>query len=626
MKVKTWDGNSINDGTYYQCVLRESFYGLPVVKVGGAGRNGRWPVLTGIERSGRVLELDVYIKTTTSLSTLQNQLLRWFDPETEVSKKLVCEDDAGGGDRYVMGICQALEEAPRSAGMHYHAMIVVDGDVRWRKVTASSSTWTITATGGTKTITNSGTDEAYPVLTITPTAAKSTGYGYKRFVPVKWLASAGYINYPVDICNDGFDTATLIGASKMQADGDDLRVFVDGAEKDRWLDGINTSTTKVWINLSFQAAQDATLKTAIAASGAITTIEVNESIVDFPASGILLCGSEVFTYTGKSDTSKRFTGVTRAAKGTSEAAHAISATVDWIQYDVWILYGNASSTAPVTDDNYKPAFALASSTNTSWDYDTFGPGGTGAWSRASAGSGITYTADKDSDAVPWSEIGVRCINATYPSGEYWIYNPCGITVANFANGEYFANLIAMSNGSYFGQIMSALSSGSYVQEYLIGGPSSNDVWESWSRNETLISGSVYVKMRLEAATNLGTGDMSLECADVTLTLNSSYTPVIAIGTEQGNYSLACKITNNTTVNAIELSYTMAVNQDLEVDTDLKTITLLDDGSNQFQALTVTAGPRRNWLPLAVGANTLKYDDTGCDTVTVVIDWEERHYQ
>ena len=43
-------------------------------------------------------------------------------------------------------------------------------------------------------------------------------------------------------------------------------MYVDGVEADYWLDGINTATTKIWVNIDWQAAQRATLSAAMASS------------------------------------------------------------------------------------------------------------------------------------------------------------------------------------------------------------------------------------------------------------------------------------------------------------------------------------------------------------------------
>ena len=71
---------------------------------------------------------------------------------------------------------------------------------------------------------------------------------------------------------------------------------------------------------------------------------------------------------------------------------------------------------------------------------------------------------------------------------------------------------------------------------------------------------------------------------------------------------------------------MLLNEELEVDTDEKTVIFLDENSNQFNALELAGGPRMNWLPLDVGNNTLQFDDVGTGNVTITVTWWERYYQ
>jgi hypothetical protein len=702
MKPKTWNSNNINDGTYYEAFFRADNYGLPTVKVNQALREGRWPVVTGLERPGKTIYIDIYIRSGT-LATYQKQLMNWFDPEDETPKKLLAEDEAGGNDRYVMAICAEMIEVPAGAGRHFVVGVTIDGDIRWRENTATTDTWSITATGQTKVLANGGEDDAYPILQIKPTSAKTSGYAYKSFVKVKWLASAGYSSYPTDICADGYNTTALIvtatattlasdctdsdnhlhltdasgfatagfgyitdaapgdeqfawtgkssndltgvtrgkggtsagahtagdavAVSKMLDNGADLRVLVDGVEVMRWLDGIHTTTTKVWVNLDWQASASATLGTAIASSGAITTITASTAITSFPSSGILQIDDEVFTYTGKVDSSKQFTGVTRAAKGTAMAAHTTTDTIYWLQHEIYILYGDVTASVIGPGDalysTAEPMFELDHSTNTSWVYEEFGTvagGRPGAWTYTQNDYCAKYTANQYTNADPFSEMGM----SVYWFGEgYWeCANPCQITNANFTNGEKRSGNLSQA---WDASIVSVDSAGNTTTEDTIAIPSTVSTWEAWSDNEAITAGAVKVRLRQYLAAGIGAATNRVEVADVTLTISSTYAPSVGIGAEEGNYSLACTITNNTTGKAIALAFTMALNQELEVDTDNKTVTYLADGSNQFQALTVTAGPRRDWLKLQPGNNTIQFDDTGTAAVTIDWEWEERRY-
>ena len=625
MKIYSWDGNLINDVTNYETLERAAFYGLPRVRPLQVPRGMGWPLIGGLDRSGgRRLVFDIFIRGGSS-----DELCGWFDYEDETPKKLIVTDSDGSSNpRYWYGICTKCAEVENSGGLHYEVWVDVHGDIRLRENTASTDTWNITASGQTKVLANSGDEKAYPILDIKPTSGKTGDWAYKIWIPVRWLVDEAFTSYPMDITNDSWDTDALVTASKMQADGDDLRVWVDGVEVDRWLDGIDTVSTKVWVNLDFQAKQEATLGTAIASSGSITEIVASTDISGFPSTGIVIIDSEAFTYTGKSDSTKTFTGVTRAMRGTSMAAHTTTDTIWWVQHDIWILYGNATASAPSVDDDYKPVFDLSTSTNTSWDYDDFGEDDglrTGAWAYTEVANADQYGGNQGASGDPWVEAGIdaQSDDLSYGEGYYQIWNPAGITNANFQNGEHWADDL---DGWNYGYIKSSINGSSWTSEDTISAPSSASTWDSWSDNQALTSGSKYVRLGLKTEYDyFEEYNCKLECSDITLTLNSTYTPTVTVGSEQGNYSLDCTITNNTTGEAIQVTFTMALDDTIQVDTDGKTVTWDADNSSQFQALDIVGDPRVAWLALDPGNNTIQFDDTGTNAVTVDFEWEERFY-
>ena len=623
MILVSWDGKNINDGTSYQAIIDASNYGLPGISPQLGLRQGAWPLLAGIERPGKVIYFEIYIRGT-SVGTKQKQLSQWFDPDDETPKRLVGEDYGGGPTRFIMGICIALEEVPFSAGLRFVVSIQVHGDVMWREtIPSAASSWNITATGQTKVVANGGEMDCYPILSIEPTATKTGSWPYKIFIPVKWRADGAGTNYPIDVVNNGLDTQ--IGSTNFAlANGNDLRTWVDGVEVDRWLDGPNTATTKVWANLDFAATIDMTLDGAIG-SGA-TEITVAESITNMPSAGILYIGTEAITYTSKSNSAKTFYGLTRGAKGTSAAAHSIYADVFWLQHEIWILYGNAGAGSPPARSWLAPMFRLDTSTNTSWDYDDFNSFDpyeffreprSASWGYTYNGDAEVYSGNQGGAADPQTELGCHAVD--FGAAKWYLENPCGIVTANFQNCEKrCSNITEWSPTAEPAYIYSNLAI-----EYRVPAPGFNDTWESWSRNETLTSGAI--KVGLYAQTDFFY-ETFLEASDVTLALNTSNTPVIAIGAEQNSYSLDCVIVNTTTGDSVELLATIEEDEELELDTDAKTVIYLLDESNQFQALTISGGPRRDWLPLEPGNNTLRFDDVGTNGVTIDVTYEERYYQ
>jgi hypothetical protein len=497
--------------------------------------------------------------------------------------------------------------------------LVLDRDARWRRRDGDLFGTTMTTDTDSLTVENLGDDLAYPIFYIEPKTAKSSGYAYKRFVAVTWRADAAATRYPVDIVNDGLDTASLVTASKMQADGDDLRVYNGGSEIDRWLQDINTSTTQVWCNLDFEAAVDMTLKTAITAGATVTTVEVNEDIGDMPSTGILMINSEVFTYTSKNDTDRRFLGVTRAAKGTSAAAHAVDDDVYWLQHDLWIWYGNASVSAPTVDDDYKPAFEL-DSTNTSWVYEEFGEDDglrAGQWvTHSLVYSPSFYGGNRGASADPYVEVGIY-VDDDAGTGVFYIENVCGVTNLNFTNGEQYAD----DTGRWYGKIVSWTGAG-YQIEASIAAPSSDSTWESWSANQAITSDRV--RAGLYYGVGLNSGDNYVEASDCTVTLDSSNTPVVSVGSEQGNYVLDLTIENETTGDELVLSLSMDLDEVLVVDTDAQTVTYLTE--SKIEALTLTGGVRLDWLALEPGENALAFEDTATQELDVWVVFDRRLFE
>jgi hypothetical protein len=441
---------------------------------------------------------------------------------------------------------------------------------------------------------------------VTPTSAKSgsSDYIYQRFVAIRWRVDDAATGYPVDICDNAFDTDALVTASKMQADGDDLRVKVDGSEVDRWLQDINTVTTQVWVNLDWSAKWEGTIVSAIGAGDTVTSIVVNEDTSNLPSEGLLCINSEIFSYTAKNDSTKTLTIGERAAKGSTAAGHSASDVIWWCQHDISILYGNAGATAPSVDDDYKPIFEL-DSTNTSWDYNNFGENDglrTGAWIFSVInGTPTKTTANQGTDADPWSDIGISFTDR-WQRAQWRIDNPCGITVSNYI-----------------------LSWDSYFVEDHVAAPGSADTWEAWSDSETLQTGATAAGFELMSQSGYS-NDGWVEVADVTLTLNSSNTPAITIHPEETSYSLTFTLANNTTGESISFDYSnLDTDESVTIDTGAKTVTDDQDGTSQFQALTLDGGPRRDWFRLAKGDNEWEYTDVNTAGVTIDVEFRQRDH-
>lgn len=626
LKFVSFDGNAINDGSNYSSGFDPgNEWGLPPVTAQFVPRTQDWPLVSGVSRNGRIVTFFIKIVDVANIRTRRDELMLWFDPDDETPKALVIEDSDGANDRYVNAICESLiPVVGRTASdVGFAAVMAVHGDVRWRATSSTTHVWAITASGDTVVVNNAGTADAFPAYTVTPTAAKSSeDFPYRQFFAIRWRNSVAFKNYPTDIVNNAFDTATLVSGSKMQADGDDLRTEIDGVEvADRWLQDMNDATTQVWMNLDFQPKWEGTITAAIGSGDTVTSITVNESTAKAPGSGILVINSEIFTYTAKVDATKTFTIATRAEYNSSAANHSLGDTIWWCQHSVFVKYGDATVAAPSADDNKKPIFLL-SSTNASWIYQQFKEDDglrTGAWATVAVSrSPHFYGGNRGAEADPWDELGIDRQSA---AGRFVLYNPSGITDANFTNGEKYADNLS---DVWTGEIQSSKDGKNWLTEDTIADPSVAATWEAWSDNEVITAGKTHVALYLKSHSSTEGNKAFLEAADCTITLNSSNTPAFVAPGEAGGYAVSALLANATTGKTIGIDHLTVVDDDIVIDTDAKTVQD-GDGNNQFQALTLTGGARRDWLKLSPGNNTLQYTDVGIDTVTVQVSYEKRYY-
>ena len=639
MKVVSFGGHDINDGENYRTFLTAPGQTPAETEPQIVGRTGAPAVIGGVVSPPRFLVLKTDLLTQTSASTkreLQQPWYAWFILDS--TQSLIISDDDGQNQRYVEAMPFSIIHDADGDGWAITTTLAVDGDVLWRAVSATTYNWNITADGETLEVVNGDpavNDDAYPVITITPRQTATGVNPYRRFAAVGWRATQPATNYPVDIVNNGLDTQ-IASTNFADAQGDDIRVYVDGVEADYWLDGANTATTKVWVNLNFGAAQTATTAASMG-TGAITTLTVNQDITNWPESGLLLIDSEVFAYTGKSNATKTFTGVTRASRGTTAAAHDAADAVTWVQREIWIEYGDATKAAIVPDNDYKPMFLLTS-TNGSWDYDDFAEvaiSGTyvgekrtrgGTWLTGISAEGSFYGGNQFTTVFPtagaYGELGLYDQSPSTLKtalGALWnLNNPCGISAANFQNGEFYHG-----RTDWFKAYVQYSGTGlSYTTEYTIPA-STNSTWNSWSRNATsLPAGTSYIRLSL-----LGFGStaypMRVECADVTVTINSSYTPLVALGAEEGTYRLQPVLANTTTGESIGVDAAVDVDTDLEIDVETHQVTL-PDGSDAYNAVDTVEGVRRWLLRLQAGSNTLRYDEAGVVEVDVTVEFRRRY--
>lgn len=602
---------------------------LPPAQAQMLARIGAWPVIVALQRDPQKVALVIRI-VGTGQDALRSALFRLFDPEEETAKLLVAENHDGIAMQ-VYALCEDM----RVMGDQQHdtafvVTLAIDGDVRWRASTPSTDAWNITASGQTNVIANTGEDEVYATFEITPTTAKSGGYDYMRYCLVTWRAINAGSNYPIRI--GPLDTATLVSGGKMQADGDDLRVFVDGTEVPRWLVDINDANTYVWFSTAWLAAPTLELTVSIAGAGTVDSIAVDDAdeMAKLPSRGFVRVGSEVFAYSAKDTLNSRLTGIERAVWGTSMGAHSAGDDVYWMQHEVMLVYGRATAPTPWSPwlAKTEPIFTLASSSNTSWVYAYFGQTGYfrgGAWgywgNLTITGLGGVYPqTQRTLGAFSYTEYAVAGAWIEDPGSNafgWYLSSPCGIVNAAWASGQKRADIVT----DFLVHLMYWIRGEDWWSwQATLADPANPDTWEAWSEGA---AGSDWEPAETLAIAAYFFGQ-DVEVGTVTVSLNSDETPVVSIGSESGNYSLTATLTNETTDEALTVALAIALNEAVEIDTDLRTVTYLLDGSNQFQAVSLDSA-RRHWLRLLPGNNTLRFDDTGTVAVTVDTGFARRYY-
>jgi hypothetical protein len=531
--------------------------------------------------------------------------------------------------------CQAVEERDnaRGTGKAFVATLVVAGDPYWRSTTTSNVQEAITSSGETFVATNDGDLDSYPLIRIIPQDQRlitAVTYRYRRFSIVRWQSALGSVNYPVLVSGDSsWDTTPLTPTKVVNETG--CGCVVDGVEVSRWFGGatgaaggFDSTTTKMWINLDFQPALTVTLAVAIASSGLVTEVVANEDISAFPGTGLLLIGSELFTYTGRDDYRRAFTGCARAPYGTAPAAHSAGSVVEWIQHEVWVVYGPHTAMAMTPDDGQRPLIDLASSTNGSWVWGNLGSNGFGsalqpersaAWLPIATGSGSTFTASltPGGTAEPYDVIGIDNEPLTIADStvRWQVYLPCGIFDYDATGADNVAGtpaLIAVSTNG-INWVTSDVTNGS------VSG------WTAWNETGT----SLNTQWRYLGF--LSNGATLSQLSAITITIHNVLRPIVTLASEENNYELEMTITNQTTGEAITVAVlpglTLGTGH-IEVDAGARTVIDPEYGVSRYSAMRRST-LRRDILRLAPGANTIKVEEYQIAWVDVLLEWEERFY-
>ena len=167
---------------------------------------------------------------------LAEKLRRWFARGTYGALVGTFSDD---GLDYSINCVVMSTPRPDPDYLGWWLIQIQTGDTDWVAVNYDTDSWTVTGTGGTKTITVSGTKSTRLYATFTATVLPTTGYLYQNMYQLLNVPGVNYGTIPWCLT---INHAALVTAVKSQADGDDLRVFIGALEAKRWIDSPNTTS------------------------------------------------------------------------------------------------------------------------------------------------------------------------------------------------------------------------------------------------------------------------------------------------------------------------------------------------------------------------------------------------
>jgi hypothetical protein len=374
--VESFDGHDLNSATVHAWLdmgdspfARES---SPIVHR-APGRN---PVHVRSDPHERLVVVHVEVAPGANINDTQRTLQGWFAPGTE-GAFVITED---GVEKALDCVVTRFQRYAGSAVEFTASLIAYTPE--WRSSALVTTAASIISSGQEFTLTNAGDAPSRDaIITISPETAKAAADGWRyrtRFI-IAPRTDSPHVNRAFDITDGGWDHAALVAAGKSNSDGSDIRVLWNGVEQRKFWFGehadndANSALTKIWTAASFGGQRTAELLAAITSADPADGSDLEvvrdgiRNFADLP-SGAVLVDSEVILFTGttqrNADGHAAFTGVTRAAWGSTAAAHAAGATVRWIAgfWDVLYGYSNAVTAYSQADLDGKPMLDLTSST------------------------------------------------------------------------------------------------------------------------------------------------------------------------------------------------------------------------------------------------------------------------
>ncbi|MCZ2076680.1 MAG: phage tail family protein [Bryobacterales bacterium] len=635
---KSFDGVSLPAGVKIYIVNPHAMPGAAPVFIAQAQADSEYSGAYTVDV--RNVALRVAVTDYANRTTLAGTIKRMFKRGRRGDLVATFADD---GNDYLLDC--VVVTPPSAESETAYTVVLQTGMSAWRRQVADTDSMSLTLTGGSKTISVGGNDETRLSVTLKSTGGASVGYTYQRLYQLPAVAG---VNNGVRPWRITLDTAALVSASKMQADCDDLRIMVNGAETPRWIADANTSETKIWFNAPIGMGYALKLKTAIAGAGAITMVEFlvtaqnKEALRRMPAAGIIVHGTEWISYRGKivNATTCALKARERGAYGTTLQAHNANDMFSFIPAAIVMRYGNSTVGNPATDDPHyddaKPVFDLAASDNGKWVYtsatkffDAAQPNRPGAWTPILQRLGdVSNTYDvkanaESGDPALGGMLGCftrngQTANETGRAG-WQMMAACGINRVSMTLRKW-------RNSTRWPAIAGCQRSADGAAWYSVFNealPTTVDSWIDITKSAVSVAaGSRYLFFGLDGKIQkLADALAMIEALTTTVEFVTANLPSGSLLAEVGSFSMDLQIKNQTNGDVISLDYPLLLHRDFALDGEERTVTL--DGVNLIEALRLDDEGRSVWIRLAPGDNVIEVSSADVGTLEATFSWYAR---
>lgn len=688
LRIISWKGDTTiaSDGAIFKAYLPDEATGI-FSQTGNSPaflkETGSTPVFLGTTIGEWYFPIKIIIVGTTDelKSSGRDTLAQYFPTTAERNQEgvLIAKDIDDGDREWQITGAPVIFQYRRD----FVSIVLAVAEPRWIEVDEISDTDAYTTGNGvTLDPEPKGNTEYAPILEITPSTARvvaNTGEEIREFIEVvNPVGQPALEGFAIDLSNGGWNHAADVATSDSLANGDDIRVKINGQTINRWIEDADSTSAKLWTHINLGASKVLKLKTALSSGGSETEVVIRSTekqrslLKSMPTSGQFKIGTERFTYRGKSfnaTTAKyKFTNVKRGVLQSSKAAHSTGDSITWIPNKIWVFQGNTTVTeAPNTYDvdDFKPAFNLSTSTNTSWIYDTlfFNSVFSRSWGfvniiaelspspdNVNVGETTIFTANQYTFADPASVIGQRIAasNDLYTNGNFRATSaslaatleiPFGIKAVTVEGRKARNGAEWVAEHSLW---YTRNEGEGWLQKWNDSTLPSNatGTWENLGAGieatlHTLDASDGYSRiMFLQKGAISGGATQNWDAWQIdkaTIDFNSGEVPVITnkfAGTSTGVAVVEIRfvITNSATSDSIEVNTTIPLSGTLVLDFQEFDFYILSNNEKQALAVRPTDGIiTGHWFMLKGGeANTITITDANMPTTSMKVRWNARH--